>query len=210
MNTSVYCMALHACCYAHDTACIRHRPASISHWPHPQWEQEGVCQRARSILRMNKQTLTITCQRLNLCVEKEGGRREAAHCCHVLYGQAAARQQEGWRWEWTALSRARLWATPRTIESMESPRPEHWSGQPFPSPGIFPTQGSNQVSCISGGFFASWATREGQNTGAGSLSLLQGIFPTQGSNQVSCIAGGFFTSWAFREAQEELRGRESV
>ena len=34
----------------------------------------------------------------------------------------------------------------------------------------------------------------GQNSGVGSLSLLQGIFPTQGSNQVSCIAGGFFTS----------------
>ena len=30
----------------------------------------------------------------------------------------------------------------------------------------------------------------GQNTGVGSLSLLQGIFPTQ----ISCIAGGFFVS----------------
>ena len=36
----------------------------------------------------------------------------------------------------------------------------------------------------------------GQNTGVGSLSLLQGIFPTQ----VSLIAGGFFTSWATRVA----------
>ena len=34
----------------------------------------------------------------------------------------------------------------------------------------------------------------GQNTGVGSLSLLQGIFPTQ----VSRIAVGFFTSWAIR------------
>ena len=42
----------------------------------------------------------------------------------------------------------------------------------------------------------------GQNTGVGSLSLLQGIFPTQGSNQVSCTAGRFFTSWATREAQK--------
>ena len=40
----------------------------------------------------------------------------------------------------------------------------------------------------------------GQNTGVGSLSLLQGIFPTQESNQVSCIAGRFFTNWAIREA----------
>ena len=34
----------------------------------------------------------------------------------------------------------------------------------------------------------------GQNTGVGSLSLLQGIFPTQDQTQVSRIAGGFFTS----------------
>ena len=36
----------------------------------------------------------------------------------------------------------------------------------------------------------------GQNTGVGSLSLLQGIFPTRDWTQVSRIAGGFFTSWA--------------
>ena len=35
----------------------------------------------------------------------------------------------------------------------------------------------------------------GQNTGVGSLSLLQGIFPTQVSNQDSCNASRFFTSW---------------
>ena len=34
----------------------------------------------------------------------------------------------------------------------------------------------------------------GQNTGVGSLSLLQGNFPTQGSNPGLPIAGGFFTS----------------
>ena len=41
-----------------------------------------------------------------------------------------------------------------------------------------------------------------QNTGVGSLSLLQGNFPTQGSNPGLSTAGGFFTSWATREAQE--------
>ena len=40
----------------------------------------------------------------------------------------------------------------------------------------------------------------GQNTGAGSLSLLQEIFPTSDQTQVSWIAGRFFTSWATREA----------
>ena len=62
-----------------------------------------------------------------------------------------------------------------------------------------------RVSCIVGRFFTDWGMREsescsvvshslrpqglyspwnslGQNTGVGSLSLLQGIFPTQGSN----------------------------
>ena len=42
----------------------------------------------------------------------------------------------------------------------------------------------------------------GQNTGVGSLSLLQRIFPTRDRTQVSHIVGRFFTSWATREAQE--------
>ena len=45
------------------------------------------------------------------------------------------------------------------------------------------------------GLYSPWHS-PGQNTGVGSLSLLQEIFPTQGLNQVSCTAGGFFTSWA--------------
>ena len=39
-----------------------------------------------------------------------------------------------------------------------------------------------QVSLIAGRFFTSWATGETQNTGVGSLFLLQQIFPTQESN----------------------------
>ena len=31
-----------------------------------------------------------------------------------------------------------------TMRSMEVSRPEHWSGQPFPPTGIFPTQESNR------------------------------------------------------------------
>ena len=46
------------------------------------------------------------------------------------------------------LSRVQLFATPWTV-AYQAPRPmgfsgqEYWSGLPFPSPGIFPTQGSN-------------------------------------------------------------------
>ena len=36
-----------------------------------------------------------------------------------------------------------LFVTPGTIQSMEFSRPEYWSGYPFPSLRIFPTQGSN-------------------------------------------------------------------
>ena len=47
------------------------------------------------------------------------------------------------------------------------------------------------------GLYSPWNSPS-QNTGVGSLSLLQGIFPTQGF--LPRIAGGFFTSWATREA----------
>ena len=47
-----------------------------------------------------------------------------------------------------SLSRVRLFATPWTVAyqaplSMGFSRQGYWSGLPFPSPGIFPTQGSN-------------------------------------------------------------------
>ena len=55
--------------------------------------------------------------------------------------------------------------------------------------------------CNHGSFNVFWTvynpwSSPGQNTGVGSLSLLQGIFPTQ----VSCIVGVFFIRWATREA----------
>ena len=45
------------------------------------------------------------------------------------------------------------------------------------------------------GLYSPWDS-PGQNTGVGSLSILQGIFPAQ----ISCIAGEFLTNWATREA----------
>ena len=39
---------------------------------------------------------------------------------------------------------ATLWTVARQAPlSMGSPRQEYWSGLPFPSPGVFPTQGLN-------------------------------------------------------------------
>ena len=43
----------------------------------------------------------------------------------------------------------------------------------------------------------------GQNTGAGSCSLLQGSSQPRDQTQVSCIAGEFFNSCATREAQNK-------
>ena len=45
------------------------------------------------------------------------------------------------------------------------------------------------------GLHSGWNS-PGQNSGVGSLSLLQGIFPTQGSKPGLCIAGRFFTNRA--------------
>ena len=42
-----------------------------------------------------------------------------------------------------ALSPVRLFVTPWTIQSLEFPRPEYWSGSLSLLQGIFPTQGSN-------------------------------------------------------------------
>ena len=57
-----------------------------------------------------------------------------------------------------------------------------WVAFPF-SKGSSQPRDWTQVSRIAGRFFTSWATREAQNIGVGSLSLLQGIFPTQELNQ---------------------------
>ena len=80
-----------------------------------------------------------------------------------------------------------------------SPRILEWVAYPFSressQPGIEPGSPALQVDSLP-------AEPQGKpnNTGVGSLSLLQGIFPTQGSNRVSCTAGRFFTNGAMREA----------
>ena len=75
-------------------------------------------------------------------------------------------------WKWKSLSCVQLFATPWIIQSMEFSRL---------------TQSSvNYIYYVvhhipSTYIYSPWNS-PGQNTGAGSLSLLQGSFPTQGSN----------------------------
>ena len=56
-----------------------------------------------------------------------------------------------------------------------------WVAFPF-SKGSSQPRDQTQVSCIAGGFFTSWATKEALEHWSGSLSLLQRIFPTQESD----------------------------
>ena len=104
-------------------------------------------------------------------------------------------------------SHVQLFATPWTVAHQAS-LSMGFSRQEYLPPGHLPNRGTEPMSLMSpalaGGFFTTCATCEsesrsvvsdslwvtiyspwnspGQNTGVGSLSLLQGIFPTQGLN----------------------------
>ena len=82
-------------------------------------------------------------------------------------------------WKWKSLRRVWLFATPWT--GILQARILEWVAFSFSSESSQPRD-QTQV-CIAGRFLPSWATREAQNTGVGSLSLLQQIFPTQELNQ---------------------------
>ena len=61
--------------------------------------------------------------------------------------------------KWKLLSCIRLFASPWPIQSMEFYRILEWVAFPF-SRGSSQPRDRNQVSCIAGGFFTSWATRD--------------------------------------------------
>ena len=85
-----------------------------------------------------------------------------------------------------------------TVHGILLARLLEWVAFPF-SRGSSQPRDRTQVSCIAGGFFTSWTTREAPKHWAGSLSLLQWIFPTQGSNQGLLHYRRIFTDWAIRE-----------
>ena len=66
----------------------------------------------------------------------------------------------------------------------------------FPNAGIKPQSLALQVDSL-----PAESPGKSQNTGVGSLSLLQRNFLTQELNRFSSIAGRFFTNWATWEAQ---------
>ena len=82
------------------------------------------------------------------------------------------------------LSRVRLFATPWTVvHRILQARILEWIAFPFYW-GSSQPRNQTRVSCIARGFFLLVEPPgKPQNTGVGSLSLLQRIFPTQESNQ---------------------------
>ena len=93
-------------------------------------------------------------------------------------------QESRKKWKWKSLSHAQHFGTLHdyTVHGILQARILESAAFPF-SRGSSQAQDQTQVSYIAGGFFTSWATREAQNSGVGSLSLHQGIFLTQESNQ---------------------------
>ena len=72
---------------------------------------------------------------------------------------------------------------PWSTQSMGFSRPEHWSGEPFPSPGDLPNPGIKPRSpALQADSLPAELPGKPRKTGVGGLSLLQQIFPTQESN----------------------------
>ena len=75
-------------------------------------------------------------------------------------------------------------AAPQAPLSMGFSRQEYWSGLPCPPPGDLPDPGIKPRSpTLLVESLPSEPAGKPENTGVGSLSLLQGIFPTQKSIQ---------------------------
>ena len=89
--------------------------------------------------------------------------------------------QQGGEWEWKPLSRVQLFATPWTIQSTELSRPEHWSGEPFPSPGDLPNPGIEpRTPALQADSLPAEPQGKPKNTGVGSLSPSPGDLPNPG------------------------------
>ena len=77
-------------------------------------------------------------------------------------------------------SRVQLFATSCVVAqvplSVGFSRQEYWSGLPFPPPGDIPEQGSC-YSCMAGGFFIAWTTREAHQTKTIKIKILSWSFP---------------------------------
>ena len=89
------------------------------------------------------------------------------------------------------ISHVQLFVTPRTIQSMEFPRPEYWSGLPCPPPGDLPNPGIKPRSpVLQADSLPSEPPGKPKKMGVGSLSRFQGFKAsiTQNSQQIQKLA----------------------
>ena len=87
-------------------------------------------------------------------------------------------------WKWKSLICVWLFVTPWTIQSVEFFSPEYRSGQPFPSQGDLPNLEIKPMSpALQVDSLPAKPQEKPNNTGVGSLYLLQWIFLTKELNQ---------------------------
>ena len=109
------------------------------------------------------------------------------------------------RWKWKSLSCVWLFATPRTIQSVEFSRPEYWSGQPFPSPGDLPNPGIEPRSLtLQADSLPAQPQGKPKNTAVLAYPFCRRSSRPRNPTQVSCIADGFFTNWAINKHVEQI------
>ena len=85
---------------------------------------------------------------------------------------------------WRSFSCVRLFVTPWSVQSMLFSKPEYCSILPFPSPGDLPNPGIQPRSpTLQSHSLPAEPPGKPNNSGVGSLSLLQWIFPTQESHR---------------------------
>ena len=87
--------------------------------------------------------------------------------------------------KWKSLSCVQLFVSPWTIQSMESSRPEYWSGYPFPSPGTSEVVQLGLTLCDPMDYSLPGSFIHG-------IPFFRGSSQTRDRTQVSCIAGRFF------------------
>ena len=102
---------------------------------------------------------------------------------------------------WRSLSHVWLFSTPWTIQSIEFPRTEYWSGYPFPSPADLPNPGTEPRSPALQADSLSAEPQESPRI----LEWVAYPFPSGSSRprnwtRVSALQARFFTNWAIREA----------
>ena len=157
------------------------------------------CPRRKSQLRPDTRELWMWTQRWCLWPEPKAS-HYSTNCVHCMGSSDNLAK-------WKSLSHVRLFATPRPVQSMESPGQNTRVRSLSLLQGIIPTQESNSALLHCRQILYQLSHK-------GSPRILEWVtypFSSRSSwlrnrTGVSCIAGRFFTNWAIREAPKNLKG----